>query len=424
MSEDFLHHLWKFKLFNQLDLVTTNNEPVEIIKAGDHNFDSGPDFFNARVKIGETLWAGNVEVHISGSDWNRHQHQHDKAYDNIILHVVYHADKPMHRTSGEVIPTIEIRSRVDQKMYQNYLNFKSSSGWIPCEKNISAVPDLIIQNTIDRLLLDRLERKAVAIQNSLQLNSNNWEETFYQALARNFGFKTNAEPFELLAKSLPSLTVARQRTSLLQIEAMLFGQAGFLNEHFEDEYPRQLQNEYVFLKQKYRLQPIENHLWKFLRLRPVNFPTIRLAQFAGLAFKSERLFSKIMDAETSNELKDLLKVDVSAYWLTHYQFDKPSTKKSKHLGMEAIQNLIINTIVPFLFVWGKQKGEEFYIDRALQFLQELDGEKNTLIKRWEELGLPVAKAYSTQALLQLKTELCNNKKCLSCPAGNYLLKNS
>ncbi len=424
MSEDFLHHLWKFRLFNQLDLVTTSNEPVEIIKPGDHNFDSGPDFFNAKIRIGDTLWAGNVEVHISGSDWNRHQHQLDKAYDNIILHVVYHSDKPMHRASGEAIPTIEIRSRIDQKMYQNYLFFKNSSGWIPCEKSISDVPSLIIQNTIDRLLLDRLERKSITIQNSLLLNNNNWEETFYQALARNFGFKTNAEPFELLAKSLPSVTLARQRSSHLQIEAMLYGQAGFLNEHFEDEYPRQLQNEYVFLKQKYRLQPIDTHLWKFLRLRPVNFPTIRLAQFAGLIVKSDRLFSKIMEAERTVDVKDLLKVNVSDYWLTHYQFDKSSSKRFKHLGDESMENLIINTIAPFLFVWGKQKGEEFYMDRALQFLQELDGEKNTLIKRWDALGMPVSTAYNTQALLQLKTELCNNKKCLSCPAGNYLLKNS
>jgi hypothetical protein len=424
MTEEFLHHIWKFKLFNQLDLKTTAGEAIEIIKSGNHNFDSGPDFFNAQIKIGDTLWAGNVEIHINASDWKKHFHQYDKAYNNIILHIVYNADEPVDRASGEAIPTIEIKERIAQKIFQNYLNFKSSKDWIPCEKQIAAVPTLIVNSTFDKLLVERLERKSKLISDNLKLNNNNWEETFYQHLARNFGFKTNAEPFELLAKSLPSLVLAKHKNSLLQIEAMLFGQAGLLNEHLKDKYPQALQNEYIFLKQKLKLNSIDSHLWKFLRLRPVNFPTIRIAQFANLIFNSTHLFSKIIETEKCNDLKILINIDVSEYWQTHYLFDKSSKWKTKHLGDDSINNILINTIVPFLFVYGKQKDEVKYIERALQFLEQTTGENNAIIKKWESFKMPVKSAYSTQALLQLKNEYCNYKKCLSCNIGNYLLKNS
>jgi hypothetical protein len=423
MTEEFLHHIWKFRLFNQLDLRTTEGETIEIVKVGNHNFDAGPDFFNARVRIGDVLWAGNVEIHTNASDWKKHLHQHDKAYDNIILHVVYNADDVVHKASGEVVPTIELKKKIEKKIYQKYLNFKSSNDWIPCEKNIQTVPSLIINSTLDKLLLERLERKSIAITDSLKLNNNNWEETFYQHFARNFGFKTNAVPFELLAKSLPSLFLGKHKNNLLQIEALLFGQSGLLNEHLEDKYLQGLQNEYVFLKHKLKLHSIDAHLWKFLRLRPVNFPTIRIAQFANLIFNSTHLFSKIIETEKCKDLKKLMNVDVSEYWHTHYVFDKSSKSQTKHLGEDAVNNIIINTIVPFLFVYGKQKNEEKYIDRALQFLEQTTGENNSIIKKWEALKQPVKTAYSTQALLQLKNEYCDYKKCLNCSIGNYLLKN-
>ena len=424
MTEEFLHHIWKFRLFDQLELKTTKGELVEIQKTGNHNFDAGPDFFNGKIKVGETLWAGNVEVHINASDWKRHSHQNDKAYDNIILHVVNDADVTLYRSTGEQIPTIEIKNRIHKKLYQNYLDFKSSNDWIPCEKQISSVPPLIINNTLDKLLLERLERKSHSLINSLTLNNNNWEETFYQNLARNFGFKTNSEPFELLAKSLPSIILGKHKNSLLQIEALLFGQAGMLFEHFEDKYPQQLQNEYAFLKQKFKLQPIEKHLWKYLRLRPINFPSIRIAQFANLIFNSSHLFSKILELENANELEKIMNGSVSEYWERHFILDRSSIKKSKHLGKEAINNIIINTIVPFLFVYGKQKADEKYINRALLFLEQIAGESNSIIKKWDSMGVSINTAHSTQALLQLKNEYCNSKKCLNCSIGNYLLKNS
>lgn len=423
MNEEFLHYIWKFKLFDQQNLKTTTGEVVEIVKSGSHNTDAGPDFFNAQLKVDNTLWAGNVEIHVNSSDWKKHMHQQDKAYNNIVLHVVYQADVPIYRSSGEAIPTVELKERIQEKIYHNYLNFKSSNDWIPCEKQISATPPLIINSTLDRLLLERLERKSLSITNSLRLNNNNWEETFYQHLARNFGFKTNSEPFELLAKALPSLYLGKHKNSLLQIEALLFGQAGLLDQHFNDKYLQSLQNEYAFLKHKLKLQSIEAHLWKFLRLRPVNFPTIRIAQFANLVYNSTHLFSKIIETTQCADLKKLMDVDVSEYWQTHYTFDKVSRLKTKHLGEEAVNNIIINTIVPFLFVYGKQKNEEKYVDRALQFLEQTSGENNEIIKRWKLLKMPVKSAYSTQALLQLKNEYCTAKKCLNCSIGNYLLKN-
>lgn len=424
MKEEFLHHIWKFRLFNQLNLLSTSGETIEIVKVGNHNFDAGPDFFNAQLKIGNTLWAGNVEIHLNASDWKKHLHQHDKAYDNIILHIVYNADEPIYRVSGETIPTLELKEKIEKKIIQNYLLLKSNSDWIPCEKQVGAVPRLIINNTLDKLLLERLERKSTSIIDSLKINNNNWEETFYQLLARNFGFKTNAEPFELLAKSIPSLLLAKHKNSLLQIEAMLFGQAGLLDEHLEDKYLQALQNEYVFLKQKLKLHSIDAHLWKFLRLRPVNFPTIRIAQFANLIFNSTHLFSKIIETENCGDIKKLLNVDVSDYWHTHFVFDKTSTPAKKHLGDDSVNNIIINTVVPFLFVYGKQKNEVKYVERALQFLEQTAGEHNSIINKWGALKLSVKNAYSTQALLQLKNEYCSHKKCLSCNIGNYLLKNA
>jgi FtsZ-binding cell division protein ZapB len=422
MTEELLHHLWKFRLFNQIALSTTTGETIEIVKVGEHNHHAGPDFFNSKIKIDDTLWAGNVEVHIFASDWNKHTHQLDKSYDNIILHVVYEADRPIYRTSGEPIPTLELKQRIDPVYYLNYQRFKLSKDWVACEKQIEQVPAIIFHTALNRLLIERLEEKFNDVMETLRLNKMNWEETFYQLLAKNFGFKTNAVPFELLAKSTPSIVLGKHKSSLLQLEALLFGQAGFLEQHFKDKYPLQLQNEYVFLKQKFKLSSGDNHLWKFMRLRPGNFPTIRIAQFAQLIYQSTHLFSKIIAAEELTQLKQLLDTDVSTYWNTHYVFEKGGTRKNKKLGEDSIHNIIINTIVPFLFVYGKLKGDETYIERALRFLEKLDGEANSIINAWSNLNVSVKTAADTQALLQLKNKYCDFKRCLQCPIGNYLLK--
>ena len=274
---------------------------------------------------------------------------------------------------------------------------------------------------LDRILVERLEVKLTEMEKSLTINQNNWEETFYQFLARNFGMKINAEPFEQLAKSIPLITLSRHKSNLLKLEALLFGQAGLLEIDFNDNYPKKLQKEYLFLKQKYNLHAINRTSWKLMRLRPANFPTIRIAQFATLIHQSVHLFSKILVAKNVKEIENMFEIKISNYWQTHYVFDKLSIKRNKSFGKNAVHLLIINTIAPFLFLYGKKKGDERYKEKALQLLEELEPEKNTIIDKWKQLGLEANSAYQSQALLHLKNNYCKNKKCMNCAIGNAVL---
>ncbi|MCC6690076.1 MAG: DUF2851 family protein, partial [Bacteroidia bacterium] len=374
------------------------------------------------LKIGKTLWAGNVEVHLRSSDWKRHNHQLDKAYDNIILHVVYRDDEKLFRRNGEQIPTLQLEGKFDDSLFKKYLKFKAGKDWVPCASQLKSVADFTINSWLHRVLAERLECKTEVFFQSLEKNKNNWEETFYQQVARSFGFKINSIPFELLAKSIPNAVLAKHKNSLFQIEALLFGQAGLLNKQFKDTYPQYLQTEYEFLRKKYKLQPIDSHLWKFMRLRPSNFPSIRIAQFADLIHKSVHLFSKIIETSNPDNLKKLFDLKASDYWETHYTFDNKSSKKIKSLGSEGVHSIIINTIVPFLFVYGKNKGETKYTEQALMLLESIPPEKNATIANWKKFGIKSVSAYQTQALLQLKNEYCTHKRCLQCAIGVKLIQ--
>lgn len=424
MTEELLHHVWKYRLFDHKELFTQSGEAVEVIVPGDHNTDSGPDFFNARVKVGGTEWAGNIEIHTRASDWKRHGHEQDKAYDNIVLHVVYENDEPLADAAGNIVPAIQLKGRIDELLMKKYSELRQGRDWIPCGSQVKEVSSITLVSWLERLLVERLERKALDIQSKLELNRNNWEESFYQQLARNFGFRINAGPFELLARSLPSTILAKHKSSLLQVEALLFGQAGLLEDHFTDGYARQLQNEYAFLQKKFKLVPVAAHLWKFMRLRPSNFPTIRIAQLAHLVYRSSHLFSSVMEAHTVEDIHKLFNVKASEYWEEHYVFDKRSPKRSKQLGKDAIDNIIINTIVPFLFVYGRKHDDERYEERALKLLECTEGESNGIITNWKKLGMNADTAWSTQALLQLRNEYCAKKRCLQCAIGNKLLEES
>ncbi len=421
MTEEFLHYIWKFKLF-RINSKLVSGETLEVINPGTHNFDSGPDFLNARIKIADTIWAGNVEVHIRSSDWFAHGHQNDEAYDNVILHVVYVDDKPVSRKSGEHIPVLELTGKFDDALYNRYQYFLNSRQWIPCEKFIQRAGRFIINNQLDRLLVERLEDKSNAIRERLRISGNNYEQTFYEFLARNFGFKVNSVPFEMTAKSLPLIYLGKHKNNRFQLEALLFGQAGLLEDEDGDEFYVKMRKEYLFLKKKFGLILIDGHLWRFMRLRPSNFPTVRLSQFAGLVHSSSHLFSRLLEIEKFPDLIPLFDISVSEYWQTHYTFGKKSVKRSKKLGKSAIHLIMINTVVPFLFVYGRLKNEQKYIDRALIFLDQLPGESNAIIRKWEELGMSTRTAYNTQALLQLKNKYCNRKRCLQCSIGNELLK--
>lgn len=423
-TEDFLHYIWKFRLFGKSELQTTDGESIQIYSAGLHNSDSGPDFQNARIKIGETTWAGNVEIHISSSDWHKHNHTHDGAYKNVILHVVYRDDEPITLPDGRKLPTLELQSRVPDELYSRYhaLMFGNQT-IIPCEASIGTVDEFAMRTWLTRVLVERLEKRSKAVVAALEVNRGDWEETFYQFLAANFGFKTNALPFELLAKSLPQNILAKHKNNPMQIEALIFGQAGFLEGHLQDDYPNKLKEEYSFLCKKYKLTPIENHLWKFMRLRPQNFPTVRLAQFAALITKSNHLFSKVLDIRDVKALRELFTdISVNPYWEEHYRFDAPSKPAAKSLGAASIDILLLNTLALFLFSYGKQMQLEHFINRSLKLLESLPAEKNNIINDYGHLSVKVHTAFESQALLELRNNYCNFKKCLQCGIGNKILR--
>lgn len=421
MQEEFLHYLWKYRLIH-LPLVTTCGEEVEIIHPGNHNHNAGPDFFNARIKIAQTVWAGNVEIHVKSSDWIKHGHQTDKAYNTTVLHVVYEDDFPIYLHEDEPLPTLEIASKFDSNLYENYINLIKSHLWIPCLSSIARTDSFIINQWLGALVIERLENKVIAYENLLKQNNNNWEESFYQSLAKYFGFGLNGTPFLLMAQTLANGVLAKHKDQLLQIEALLFGQAGMLQGNFADDYPRQLQQEYSFLQKKFHLKPIGGHLWSFFRLRPSNFPTIRIAQFAALIHRSSALFSKIIESGEITGIVHLMDVEASDYWADHYVFDKKSTRKRKKLGESAIRLLIINTVIPFLFLFSQKNAKDAYAEKAIRWLESLPAENNSVIQKFQKAGVSASSASQSQALLHLKSECCDKKRCLDCAIGYALLK--
>lgn len=423
-TEDFLHYVWKFRLFDRTDLKTTDGESIEIYATGMHNQHAGPDFSNARLKIGNTLWAGNVEIHLCASDWYKHNHTTDASYNNVILHVVYQNDVQVSTAEGRPVPTLELKERISGDLYGRYhqLIF-GERRIIPCEGGISTVDELTMRNWLTRVLIERFEKRSQIVLKALELNRGDWEETFYQFLAANFGFKINALPFEMLAKSLPQVILAKHKNSSLQIEALIFGQAGFLEDDFKDEYPLKLKTEYSFLRKKFNLTPLDAHLWKFLRLRPLNFPTVRLAQFAALVVQSNHLFSKVLDIKEIAELRKLFtELKVNDYWENHYKFDAESKPASKNLGQSSIDLILLNTLALFLFCYGKQHQIPHYINRSMKLLELLPAEDNSIIEDFGELGVKIKTAFESQALLELKNNYCDYKKCLQCSVGNKILK--
>ena len=422
MKEEFLHYLWRFRLI-QSPLQTTKNEKIEVLNPGLYNTDAGPDFVQAKVKIGDTLWVGNIELHIKASDWNSHSHQQDKAYNTTILHVVYMYDTDIHLENGEEVPCLELKDRFKMELLEKYEGFLKSKKWIPCSGQLAEFPKMNLTALYSRMSIERLEDKTQVILDRLEKNKNDWEETFYQVLASGFGLKVNKDIFLRLAESLPLNKVLRQQANLFQIEALLFGQAGLLQmQPFTDEYPRSLLKEYTYLARKYQLNHLPGHLWKYLRLRPSNFPTIRISQFAALVFSQQNLFSKIIEIESIEQLLDFLKISASTYWTNHYVWDKPTASSLKKISNERINLLLINVIIQFIFLYGKQRKEDDLVESSLRLLNLIPAENNRWTKCFAGEGLDLNTAFETQALLQLKTKYCDLKRCLYCPIGFYLLK--
>lgn len=423
MKEELLHYAWRMRRFNATDLQTTDGQAVEILHPGQLNTHAGPDFLNARLRIEDTIWAGNIEMHLRSSDWLQHGHQSDAAYDNVILHVVYEEDKCIYRVNGTDIPCLEMKQRISRRLAAHYQRLVQSEQWVPCANSIEQVNELTRNLWLDRMAAERLEARASKIQEQLLRNKEGWEETFYQFMARSLGGSVNAEPMQMLAERTPLIMLYKYRHSLFQLEALLFGQSGLLeDETLADEYPHRLQQEYRFLQQKHGLAPLPAQTWKYLRLRPANFPTIRIAQLATMIYQQAGWFSKAMAAHDLTELNNLFTVKLSNYWWDHYTFDKASQHQAKALGTQTVQSIIINTVAPMLFLYGTRKGDPKLRDKGLDLLEKLPAERNKIIREWQKLGVRASSAYHSQALLQLKQQYCTPKRCLECAIGNALLK--
>ncbi|MBP7408193.1 MAG: DUF2851 family protein [Flavobacteriales bacterium] len=421
-GEELLQFIWEQRLFEQHALRTTDGREVEVVKAGRIQYDSGPDLVDAQVRIGGQLWAGMVEVHLRSSEWNAHGHARDAAYENVVLHVVYEHDAEVRTLRGHVLPTVELFPRISTQSIALYQGLMRSKGFVPCADRIAQVDQDRIGPWLERVLIERLERKTMEVEALYRQLGNDASETFYHMLARAFGLKVNAEPFSMFAHALPLKTVLKYRDDALRTEALLFGQAGLLQVDFVDEYPRQLQREHALLAHFHGLRPAPVAAWKFARMRPVNFPTVRIAQLAQLLMRCDGGFSALLDTDNVNELFNLMDVEASAYWNDHYRFDAPSVPRVKRLGRAGVEHILINAIVPALFALGRLQGRDAYTDRALHLLEQLPAESNQLLAGWSALGLRADTAARGQALIELKNTYCAQRRCLSCGIGNQLLK--
>lgn len=421
MKEDFLHYLWEYKKFNILDLKTSGGESISIVSTGQHNLNSGPDFFNAQLKIGNQLWAGNVEIHIKSSDWFVHDHETDKAYDNVILHAVWEHDIDVFRKDNTTIPTLELKEIVSKEALNNYKKlFNKTQQWINCESDFKEIDSFVINNWLDRLYFERLERKSQEIEDLLKLSANNWEAVLFKLLFKNFGLKVNGEAFLSLANSFEFSVVRKSQSKSISLEALFFGQLGLLDNDIQNPYILELQNEYQFISNKFKLSQQGITPLQFFRLRPANFPTIRLSQLANLYFKHQNVFSKIMAANTVDELYNLFSVATSPFWETHYTFDKVSKRSQKKLTKAFIDLLLINTVIPLKFSFAKYQGK-LIDDKIIEIIQNITSEKNSIVDKFNLIKSVSTSALQSQALLQLKNEYCDKNKCLQCQIGNTIL---
>lgn len=424
MQESFIQFLWQYQLFSKNRLCTVDGQSIGIIRPGTLNTDAGPDFSEARIVIGDVEWSGQVEIHLKTSDWLQHRHQQNAVYDTVILHVVWQHDFPVYRTNGTLIPTLCLQPYTHTDILHRYQSLIINKSVIPCESLFGQVPDLYRRQALDQAVMQRLQKKAGLVLQLLRTNHNDWEETTYQLLAQNLGMKTNASPFLRLAGAVPLKLLRKHGDSRVQMEALLFGQAGLLEGNFSDSYPAELQREYRFLCHKYQLENARMSIteWKWARLRPANFPEIRIAQLASLLFEQKSLFSSLSATDPDPE-KDLLsRCAVSPYWTSHYRFDKLSGGNPAAMGDISRGNIMINTVVPLMVAYSEAKDEPHYYQEALRRLDSLPAEDNRITRQWQSLGLAAGNAFDSQGCIELFNHFCSEKQCLRCPAGFFLLK--
>lgn len=422
MREEFLHHLWLYKKFQVSGLRCTSGNAVQILNVGQYTQQAGPDFFNAQIIIGNQKWAGNVEIHLKSSDWYVHHHEEDSAYDNVILHVVWEHDVDIYREDNNVIPTLELKNYVASSTLDSYENLMLPKRWIFCENDIAAVDRFLFENWQERLFFERIERKLLQVETLLKAVNNDWEAALFIMLAKSFGLNTNGSSFMQMAQSIPFSVILKERYDVDNLISLFFGRLGFFDHQKEEVYFQKLQKQYEYLKHKYQLDHRILAEPSFFKHRPDNFPTIRLVQLAQLYHLQQNLFSRVIACDSIGMLEVVLKLNVPEYWETHYQFDKISPKKRKPLSKSFIQLQIINTIIPLKFAYAKSQGREIS-EEIIGIMEELPAESNSTILKFSEYKVKVANAFQSQALIQLKNEYCDKKRCLECAIGIALLKN-
>ncbi len=428
--EQLLHYVWRHKMFPLQEMHTTDGKLVEVIDPGLHNRNAGPDFFNAKVKIDGTLWVGNVEIHDRSHDWYVHGHDHDSAYNNVVLHVAGVVDDNVITSDGKFLPQLQLD--VPKKINDHYKELLETDQYPPCYKIIPDLTKLTIHSWMSALQTERLEQKTEAIKARVDRNNGSWEDGYFTTLARNYGFGINGDAFEMWANTLPLKAVDHHRDDVFQIEAIFMGQAGLLElntipsqyqrDALNEGYFAKLRNEYQYLAHKFSMKPMDATMWRFLRLRPQNFPHIRISQLANLYYSRRAGLSSLVECTTIEQLKAVLATSVTPYWETHYTFGSTSCRNDKNLSPASLNLLMINTAIPMLFAYGKHKSDEALCDRAFDLLEQLKAENNHITRLWQQCGLTAQNAGDSQALIQLKKEYCDKKDCLRCRIGFEYLK--
>lgn len=416
-----MQYVWKHRLWRSEDMVTNTGKKVRVVDPGLLNTDAGPDFFNAKIEIDGHMWVGNVEMHYRATDWKRHHHDSDKAYDSVILHVVTKDDAPVRRTNGELIPQLVLE--VSPQFNADYASLVGATIEVPCATKIKQVPHLTIVEWVEGLAFERLHGKVERIHQLLESFNGSWEDVCYVTLARNFGFGINNDAFERLARRTPLRLLGKHSDSVLQIEALLFGQAGMLDAQKPgmDSYYNQLCTEYAFLSNKFQLTPMEKESWKLFRIRPQNFPYRRIAMLAQFIEGGFRMMNRILEAEGEKEMRALFEVELSGYWTKHYTFGKPNERATATLSRSSIDIILINTVAPLLYAYGELTGSYEMTDKAIKLLEDLRAESNSIVSHFVAYGIDCPDALTSQALVQLKREYCDARKCIYCKIGHHLL---
>ncbi|MDP4222995.1 MAG: DUF2851 family protein [Bacteroidota bacterium] len=424
MKEEFLHYLWKYRLYDPECLTDNEGNKISVICPGEYNRDSGPDFFNARILIADTEWAGNVEIHTKASHFDNHGHNTDHAFDNVILHVVDENDKRIFNARGQELLTVELK--YDPIYFEKYTELVNNPSVVACQNEIVKLNDFYLKNWSYALLVERLQDKSETILKIYSETGNDWEETFYRILSRYFGFRINAEPFEMLAAALPFRIIRKHADNRFQIEALLFGASGMLDEGLfreavSDKYYKELIREFRVLSAKYSIRQGHGWLWKFCRLRPANFPTVRISQLAAMLSTVGGLFSRTLECADIKQIKNLFEVEASPYWDNHYVFGKKTKRITKRTGTQAVEILLINAVIPVIFAYGRFRDNQDLTDKSLAFMEEIGPESNSIVDDWKSAGIEAGSAFETQALIQLTGRYCKKRRCLECRIGSKII---